>query len=289
MAILVHDTEWKPAGLQPASSLSRSEPAAASLKTERWLAGPASDWRHTESGWTLRGGERSDWLEFASGPASKTQPGEIVDGPQRDDDAYNLNSSRKLNDVADLSLVAQVSAIGDGQLRIRASSGSEQFLVALRPNTGELSLARNGKIIDTVKRSAAYLQKPSELVVSLIDRQVLVAIDGRTELTYPFENDREKGDATRFQIESHPQFSRPFAIAAEGLSVRVDRLQIWRDIYITAPLDPRAATVCRLADDEFFAIGDNSPASRDSRNFTGGEPFKERLLIGKPLHTFRRH
>ncbi len=155
MAILVHDTEWKPEGLQPASSLSQPAAAAASLPTDRWHAGPASDWRHTESGWTLRSGRRSDWLEFASGPASRMQPGEILDGPQRDDDPYNLNSSRKLNDVADLLLVAQVSAVGDGQLNIRASYGSEQFLVTLRPNTGQLSLSRNGKIVDTVKRSAA--------------------------------------------------------------------------------------------------------------------------------------
>ncbi len=282
MAILVHDTKWAGARRQPAVSVaepgsgtSEKRPKAASSSLSLWeragvRAVPPirwqsdSGWRATETGYTSDQSPTPLWLEFSGGPV-------------RDEDAYNPQSSRQLNDVADLMLVAQVSADGPGQLKIAARRDQVEFVLALRPSAGQLQLDYNGKTVTSANVDHDCLRIPTELVVSMIDRQIIVAIGGRTELTAPIERRSESAVAS----------SSPFAVAAENLNVRIDRLQIWRDVYVTPPAGPKASTTCKLADDEYFVLGDNSPASLDSRCWTGGAPFNERLLIGKPLGHFR--
>jgi len=275
MAILVHDTAWSGVG-DPASGASeKRRPAAASFLSLRERAGVRaaaptrwqinSGWRATATGYTSDRSPTPQWLEFTGGPV-------------HDDDAYNPQSSRQLNDVVDLMLVAQVSTDGPGQLLIAAQYGQLDYQLALCPSAGQLKLDRNGKTVASADIDHECLRQPTELIVSLIDRRIIVAIGGHTELTFSIEPSPESPGTS----------DHPFAIGAENLRVQIDRLQIWRDVYVTLPANPSAATVCKLADDEYFALGDNSPASLDSRSWTGGAPFNERLLIGKPLSHFRR-
>jgi signal peptidase I len=274
MAIVVHDTAWSGVGDQ-VSGVGEKRPQAVARSLSLWeragvrAAQPTrwqftSGWRATGIGYTLDRSPTPHSLEFA--------------GPIHDDDAYNPQSSRQLNDVADLMLVAKVSADGPGQLLIVARQGQVEYQVTLRPSAGELKLDCDGKTVATANIDRDCLRRSTELIVSMIDRQIVVAIDGQPEFTYPIEQLTESGGLT----------NRPFEVAAEDLRVQIDRLQIWRDVYVTPPANPNAATVCKLADGEYFALGDNSPASLDSRSWTGGAPFNERLLIGKPLSHFRR-
>ena len=62
---------------------------------------------------------------------------------------------------------------------------------------------------------------------------------------------------------------QPFGIAADGLSVVIRRLQVFRDVYYLDPqgLDRNwSAPVC-LGDDEVLVLGHNVPISRDSRHW----------------------
>ena len=84
--------------------------------------------------------------------------------------------------------------------------------------------------------------------------------------------------------------------------MQVSGLKLWRDIYYRAerddaPNDPRlssfvqqgendVSSVIRLEPNQFFMMGDNSPASADSRYFGKVD---RRLLIGKALYIYWPH
>ena len=64
-----------------------------------------------------------DWLSYVHWRRSVYDPATIEEAPIRDDDTYNPSTSRSLNDVADLMIVARLSTAGSGELllRIRAT------------------------------------------------------------------------------------------------------------------------------------------------------------------------
>ena len=109
--------------------------------------------------------------------------------------------------------------------------------------------------------------------VSLIDRQFLLAIDGRTVVRQPYEHK-----------DSPPTpVSTPLAIGIQGLGASVDRLRVYRDVYYTRPIGLASRGVVRLGMGEYYVLGDNSPASADSRHWPDGGAVEANLLVGKPL------
>ncbi len=118
----------------------------------------------------------------------------------------------------------------------------------------------------------------------------------------------------------------PVGIAARGASVRVENLVIERDVYYTYT-NPRGGQeyaeapsaaehwrllarpaefteryensrqTCRFtlvdhedpAEDEFFALGDNSPRSKDSRAWDHSHAVPRRLLVGKAFYIYWPH
>lgn len=118
----------------------------------------------------------------------------------------------------------------------------------------------------------------------------------------------------------------PTGISSKGASVRVDGLRLERDVYYTyaSPRDDneylppqqarelwrllarpgewaarysqnRKTCEFRLADheddaeDEFFALGDNSPRSKDSRAWSHSPAVPRRLLVGKAFYIYWPH
>jgi hypothetical protein len=79
---------------------------------------------------------------------------------------------------------------------------------------------------------------------------------------------------------------RPVAIGAEGDELEVWDIVVMRDVYYTAGLrghgDPSQD---RLADDEYFMLGDNSHHSGDSREWPHPGVAADDLL-GKPFAAF---
>ncbi len=257
-AILVHDTKW---------SGERSD------LPSRWSPQPTESWQPVGSGFRCApDGTAINWLTYTHWCRRPGGAATIEETPVLDEDGYNASVSRPLNPVSDLMLVARLTAVGNGTLFLRANDGRETYQVAIEPVTGKIALSRNENVLQSIQTAPGLLDRPSELLLSLFDRQVLLAVDGRERLVHALA---ETGEPLR-------PTSRPLAIGSHGLKVEITRLQVWRDIYYMASRRA-AATEVTLRPDEYFVLGDNSPISRDSRPWTGGEPVPATLLVGRPL------
>jgi hypothetical protein len=116
--------------------------------------------------------------------------------------------------------------------------------------------------------------RKSLLEFSLWDGQALIAIDG----VEPLEPWRV------FPGAFGPDNWRPARFGATGGGFAVRHLRLFRDIHYTAPTGARGGELpVALADDEYFMLGDNSPVSRDSRAWVGGEKVTRALWLGKPF------
>ena len=129
-----------------------------------------------------------EWLNYIHWRRTTTSlPPAIEESPILDEDGYNQAVSRQLNRVTDLMLVCKLSAVGNGTLLVKANDGRETFQVSIAPATGAITLARSDRVVQSVQAAADVLQKPTELAISLIDQQIVVAIGGREEIVYRYE------------------------------------------------------------------------------------------------------
>ncbi len=87
----------------------------------------------------------------------------------------------------------------------------------------------------------------------------------------------------------------PAGIASNGADVRVSHLRIKRDVFYTRGEQDDAIDDIALADkpndeeDQFFMLGDNSPASKDGRMWGPVDYVERRLLIGKAVYIYWPH
>jgi len=212
-----------------------------------------------------------DWLVYRHGDGR----------PITDDSAYNQNVTQRLNDVADIMLdgrfqIDSQPTSADGELILSMTDFRDQFEVQITPATGATVLKRNGQSVWQGSFDIGVWKRPVRLELSLFDRQVLLACDGRVCFAYPYE------------ISDGPRrpTSSPMAIGVRGLPLKVEGLTVWRDLYY-GPLAGGSgrhglAQPCLLGTDEFFVLGDNSPISLDSRVWP--QPgLAAKFLVGKPL------
>jgi signal peptidase I len=266
-AMLVHDSAYRDPRLPP-----------------RWKAERTnSDWATSaDGGWHRPAGDAkssaTDWLTYVH---SRRMPGSLdalEETPIRDDDPYNPDISRRLNDVTDVMLEARLRLAGNGELYLRAMDGRATFQLRIQSASGRATLERNGQEVQTAQIDARLIDRPVEIVLSTFDRRLLFAIDGRRQLI--FDDDRSSAPPK--------PVSRPFAIAANRLAIAIERLRVLRDVYYTPPTDTRQALSRQLGPDEYFVLGDNSPISVDSRSWMGGQTVPSGSLVGRVLNARRR-
>ena len=167
---------------------------------------------------------------------------------------------------------------GRGTFHVRATDGGERFEALLHFDGDRLryDVLRGERPISGSAGEIPHAAGRWLVEVSLIDRQFLLAIDGRTVVRRPFEQIE--------QVDSPPvPSSTPLAIGVQGLGVSVDRLRVYRDVYYTQPIGLASRGVVRLGMDEYYVLGDNSPVSADSRHWPDGGAVEANLLVGKPL------
>jgi signal peptidase I len=271
-AILVHDSAHWPAD-------PRLPPRWRPDSGGGWHTTPDGGFRRSNIAAATSGELPVDWLSYVHWRRRAYDPMAIEEAPIRDLDTYNPSTSRRLNDVADLMLVARLSTAGSGELLLRVPrDGERSFEVVLRPAVGQVILKQDDTPLARVELGRPILNQSAELTVSTFDQQVLVAIDGTTELEFAF--DRPAGPLQ--------MTARSFAIGARDLRIDVHRLMVWHNVYYTPARVPQGAGPRRLGPDEFFVLGDNSPVSVDSRMWTGQETVTGRMFFGRPVVRWRR-
>ncbi len=262
LAVLVHDAQFQP----------RREPAL----PLRWRP------ERRDNGWTAVGGDFAhaagkngplDWLEYHHGRES----------PVTDLCAYNPSQPRREEDVhpvSDLLVSFQlVDLAGSGIFHIRMRDGHDDFQVRLDfgGSPPRYQVLRNGRPLDGGAGDVATARGQRLLEVSLVDQQFLLALDGQTLLAWPYE---------RFDPPPTPP-ACPLALGAEGLEVTVGALRVYRDVYYTDPAGSlghrRSNRPVRLGAGQYYVLGDNSPVSEDSRQWTTGGEVDAKLFVGKPL------
>lgn len=283
-AIVVHDSRFVPRSL--------------GYQADRWQGDVGGSlWRRESLGYfhPAEAGPRTsdspvdpglapvDWLTYRHWrrrPGNEYSP---TEAPVEDD--YGYNQTRPIEEsakISDLMLACRLRAFGRGELLLFATDGREHFVVRIDVQGGRIELDHNGRQVAAatlpIEAGTRLFDRATNVELSLIDRQLLLAIDGIAPLEpYPFS-------ASELPRTPTP---RPLAIGSRGLGLDVRQLRVLRDIYYTHPRGIHSRWAMdrpyRLDSDEYFVLGDNSPLSEDSRFWPQGPGVRASLLVGKPL------
>jgi signal peptidase I len=260
----------------------------------RWAFRRGSPRNLRPSGWKAEGtgfvhasaqadGDLVDWLDYRH-----WDPDTGRYGPVRDFYPYNGGDLRGDNVVTDLMLDAKVSARPDARtLVIRINPGSESVFVTL-PIDGRArpEARRNGRLYELTNVAGAIASSPADrdrsyhLEVAVVDRRLLVAIDGKLAF-----------DPVDFDVSAigPVPFATPLSIGVQGGGISVSDVKVYRDVYYTSALANAlrlpfgVETPFILGPDEYFVLGDNSPVSNDSRFWEKSPVVRRKDFLGKPF------
>jgi signal peptidase I len=186
--------------------------------------------------------------------------------------------------VTDTRLSCQITPRSQsGRVELRSSKFEHFFMAVadlesdevrlehLNPQTGEREVWQT--------QANAGLDQPFKLALANADYRVKVELNGQPMLS-----------STDEQYATTPEQARRYAnqrlmnpelmVVAEGVQVTLEHLLIERDIYYRSfrernlmfPLRGVMDHPFQLGEDEYFALGDNSPASQDSRFWQNSGP-----------------
>jgi signal peptidase I len=222
-----------------------------------------------------------DWLFYTHWRRAGGNDNEVREEPITDECAYNQALPRRVEDfhaVTDVMLSLRlVETFGQGSLVIRASDGRGDFQVWLDAGASLYKVLQNGRPVPAASGKLPRAPEGMLIEVSLFDQQLLLAFDGRTAVTWPYDPSERPLRPT----------ARPLAVGSQGLGVVVRDLRVYRNVYYTRPVGFEGRwgldKPIRLGPDQYFVLGDNSPISDDSRTWPDGPAVDAKLLIGKPL------
>jgi signal peptidase I len=163
-----------------------------------------------------------------------------------------------------------------GELTTRLAHGRTQVDCVFDFSSRTMSVRFNTlpKIEATVPLPRSLNSGSHQITTSVFDGQLVVGIDEQPLGEPIFLPESAEGPPA-------PWVERVARIAAKGAAVSVRNIRLYRDVYYT-PKNEAGGKQFQLAADEYFALGDNSPVSVDSRCWESpGVP--ERSLIGKPF------
>lgn len=242
-------------------------------------------WRPTEddSMWTeiatkfehsppsIEADQKIDWLVYhhqicLAPPHDRNEESLVLDSY-----GYNQGMSRQLFPVRDLLLSIEAEWQPPDTLALRAEDGPTTFVVLLRKEESGRSIIVT-LLVDGQEQLTKEVDSPRakilEVEFALCDQQLLLRLDGDRLITYPFDRDQS----------ASPSDATPLALGADG-AMNIPRIRIYRDLHYLSPLGLSDSWKGShlLASDEFFLLGDNLPASRDSRHWPEGEVLRRQI------------
>ncbi|MCA9015485.1 MAG: signal peptidase I, partial [Planctomycetaceae bacterium] len=165
---------------------------------------------------------------------------------------------------------------GEGDFAIEMFDGHHRFRNQIDFKSQQVSLFvdNQDQPVRTGRLSKTQDREPMQLEMSIMDRQVLFAING--QLIYQpllFSESAEPREMIRI----------PVRFGARGGRFDVTRLKLFRDIHYTRGKALHGVEApYQLDQQSYFVLGDNSPVSLDSRSWSDGK-VEHKYLLGKPF------
>lgn len=247
-----------------------------------------------------------DWaaLEQGESPAARAKP-RLIDDFQ----PYNAIATRPhwVGDLASECRLESRSTSGTVTLDLVEAGRSHRCAIDLADGTARLLLPDAGA--DEPPRAKTPVRGAGtwRVLFANVDDELSLFVDGRpvafdrptlwsrpideAEAALPDDRPIEPGEAG-------PSDLAPVGITSVGADVRVSDLRVLRDVYYIGAVDvgarpgelvERDRLEFPLGADQFFVLGDNSAASKDSRMWLTGHHVDRQLLIGKALVIFWPH
>jgi signal peptidase I len=261
--------------------------AAATLRFRHFLPA-AEDWQALEAGQPV--GERAV--------------------AKRIDDFQPYNAlSVKHHWVGDLGLELRLESRAErGQVVLDLVEAGAAHRCEIDLVSGEVRLVTAGLDAAEAPRASTRVRGVGswKVVFTNVDDELSLFVDGvRMEFDQPTGWSRkiaeamiaEPEDGTPEPGSTSPSDRAPVGITAIGASVRVADMRVLRDVfYIGTMLGSRVGEFLErqridypLEEGQFFVLGDNSAASKDSRLWNDGHHVDRHLVIGRALVVFWPH
>jgi len=179
------------------------------------------------------------------------------------------------NPVGDCRIRALVRVPERGEsagVALAIEDAGHEFLCSFSADGSGVELRDGGIVTADAQAPSLPCDEPVWIALENYDDRVVARVDGEAVLSYDYEGEPALRHGVRF--------------GAHNALVEWDRIVIDRDIYYAnVPRDGAARPQHELGDDEYFVLGDNSPASSDSRRWRDpGIP--EENLIGRAFFVF---
>jgi signal peptidase I len=174
--------------------------------------------------------------------------------------------------------------------------------------TGEATMSIGGRPAAGQPRAQTPVRGTGSwtILFANVDDELTLFVDGRrVAFAGPTGWDQPVREATRAEPRANPVAPgaaaasdlAPVGITAEGASVRVSGMRVLRDVYyLTTVLGARGGEFFEkdrldfpLEAGQYFVLGDNSAASKDSRLWNDGHHVDRHLLIGEAMLVFWPH
>jgi signal peptidase I len=308
----VHDNDYVPARLLENGWPSRWQ-AADAPRADAWKA---------ENGtreFVCRGEQGQElWLRYQhllprSTAGSWTDPEQTAYVARLIGDFYAYNTGEYHNHqvnhgenwVGDLAMECEAEIRSDsGELVLELVKGGRTFQARIDVATGQARLVIPG--LEDYKPVAADIINGAgtyQFRFVNVDEQLWLFVDDEvvefdTPTTYEsLGNYVPVTDPTKSALTATDD--SPAGIASVGADVRLSHLRIKRDVFYTRNdrgEQPDSINEIELLDDaaddqkdQFFMLGDNSPASKDGRLWGPVDYVERRLLIGKAVYIYWPH
>ena len=228
-------------------------------------------------GWSVNGSElrfmsaddATHWLQYVHWRNFRRNGKRDEEFPIEDSYGFNQQTVRELNTTRDLMLQLDVEFENDSTIALQFDRGSAEFNFSITKSEKEFRVSWQG--ISDRKPLVFKSTLPEELPRGVIefssfDHTLMLRING----TPVFELREDESASGQADVKPIASANDVFQVGGGKGSFRVERFQLWRDIYyLGAPAgyEPPKELKLSAGSDEYILLGDNSPKSLDSRTW----------------------